>query len=179
MSSFGDLERVVCLEGVLEYEFNLDLSLFILDLILQLCNFAHCANILRVNLSLKQVKIIDLICWVSSLTLLFCCHLGLSQVNTLQAGARSFFIFIDFFLFLQGFLLVEDFRLLLALSAIFQILKRHLTEVFSTEHINSLIIAQGCTRRSELSLFCIFIKHKLGSAFSLTIITVAFIDSTH
>lgn len=81
--SLGNLERIVGLERVLEYELDLDLCFFVFYLLLELSDLGHCTQVFGVNLCFEQVKIIDLISLIAA-TLLLLSHLGLSQVDALD-----------------------------------------------------------------------------------------------
>jgi hypothetical protein len=81
--SLGNLERIVGLERVLEYELALYLCFFVFYLLLELRDLGHCTEVFGVNLCLEQVKIIDLISLIAA-TLLLQSHLGLSQVDALD-----------------------------------------------------------------------------------------------
>jgi len=87
-ASFRYLEWVVGLERVLEYELALDLDLLVLDIVLQPRHLVHGPYVLRVDLRLEQVEIVDLAGRVA-LTGLFRRHLRLRQVDPLHLVAGS------------------------------------------------------------------------------------------
>jgi hypothetical protein len=102
------LEWIIGLERELEEELDLYLDFFILNLVLQLCNLSHSADIFGVNFGLEQIKVVNLVCF--SLAFLFSGHLRLSEIDAFQGCGLSLGIFIGFsgFLLLLSFLLVED-----------------------------------------------------------------------
>lgn len=101
------------------------------------------ADILRVNLGLEEVEVIDLTCIRCAITL-HLYQLGLGKIDAFEPGRLRVSIFGLSLLLLLGLfellLLVEDLRLLLPLSALSQVIDGLQSEVVSSVTVNRIFI---------------------------------------
>jgi hypothetical protein len=84
----------------------------------------------------------------------------LSEIDALWSLLGLLLLIFELFLILlfKGLLLIEDFGLLLTLAAVLKVLKSHLTQVLTAEHVDSISSCSASNRKSLL-----IIKLKLGT----------------